>query len=346
MVRSVFLFCLWGLCSVSPLLAAQTPYAFSLQGPEGQVTDRDFSGKYLLLAFGYTSCPDICPTTLYKIAKVLKKIEHPDLVQPLFVSIDPSNDTQERLSKYVQYFDPRIVGLTADYRTLKKMADAYGASFGYRFGDEEVTPPDLPPTHSVYHSTLLYFLSPERRMVDVFDYQTDVEEMVKRIDAVIGRQAPPAKEKTGGGQDNAAVYRDNCPLPRGFTRYTGNAPALKTLLHKTEDRPTLVNFWALWCVPCRKELPLLDRLAGGQSSLAVHVFDLDDKPHAIRQQFDRLGITHLGAESAGDGDLLTRFHGVGLPFSVLFVHGRPVASKNGVIEETRTLERWAICAGK
>lgn len=341
-------FSLWVLFVVCATAMATTPspYGFSLDGPDGPVTEDDFSGKYLLLFFGYTSCPDICPTALYAISKVLQTSAHPDLIQPVFVSIDPDNDTLERLSRYVHYFDPRIVGLTADYRTLKNMADAYGASFGYRFGDEEVTPPNLPPTHSVYHSTLLYFLSPERRMVDVFDYQTDYEEMTRRIDAVIDGRPPAQARFAAGADDGAPAYRGDCPLPQGFSAYAGNGPALATLLRKAEERPTLVAFWASWCAPCREELPLLDKLAGAQSSLAVHALDLDDKPQAIHEYFARLGITHLGEERAADPGLFAGFHGVGLPFSVLFLHGRPVARRNGAIDETRPLERWALCAGK
>lgn len=347
-MKKVFLVSLWFLFAASAALMATTPspYNFSLQGPDAPVTDDDFPGKYLLVYFGYTSCPDVCPTTLYEISKVLKTSTHPELIQAIFVSIDPQNDTQKQLSRYVHYFDPRIIGLTADYPTLRKMADAYGASFGYRFGDDEVTPPNLPPAYSVYHSTLVYLLSPERQIIDVFDYQVGYEEMTKRLDALMTQGSPSQVATSTAADDGVAANHGNCPLPRGFTAYAGTGPALKTLLRQAEERPTLVNFWALWCTPCREELRLLDKFAAAQSALAVHAFNLSDKAQAIRAQFARLKISHLSEDRAADPELLAQFHGVGLPFSVLFLHGRAVASKNGAISETKPLENWALCAGK
>lgn len=157
------------------MVALANPYAFTLQSSSGEVSDADFSDKYLLLTFGYTSCPDICPTTLYEIAKALKLVEQPEKLQVVFISIDPNNDELKRLQEYVHYFDKRILGLSGDYATLKTLTAAYGATFGYKHNNQEVSPPDLPLGYSVYHSTLIYLLSPQtdntRQRLEVFNSQ-------------------------------------------------------------------------------------------------------------------------------------------------------------------------------
>lgn len=159
------------LITLFSALSFASPYQFRLQSAQGEVSDSDFADKYLLISFGYTSCPDICPTTLYEMARAMKLIEHPEKLQVIFVSIDPNNDTLERLQQYVSYFDKRFIGLSADYATLKTITSAYGATFGYKFDEKEVAPPDLPLGYSVYHSTLAYLLSPQRERLEVFSSQ-------------------------------------------------------------------------------------------------------------------------------------------------------------------------------
>ena len=80
-------------------------YHFALTGPEDKpVTDADapFADKYLLVAFGFTSCPDVCPTTLYEFGEMLKKVKEPDVIQPVFISIDPLRDNSKVLNQLFQ----------------------------------------------------------------------------------------------------------------------------------------------------------------------------------------------------------------------------------------------------
>ncbi|MFC0035282.1 SCO family protein [Cardiobacterium valvarum] len=110
-------------------------YHFALTGPEDKpVTDADapFADKYLLLAFGFTSCPDVCPTTLYEFGEMLKKVKEPDVIQPVFISIDPLRDNSKVLNQYTNYFSPRIIGLTGDMPTIEATAKRFNATFGYR----------------------------------------------------------------------------------------------------------------------------------------------------------------------------------------------------------------------
>jgi protein SCO1/2 len=87
---------------------------FTLENADGQtVTDRDFRGKYMLVYFGYTYCPDVCPTTLNAVADALDKLGNKaDRLQPLFVTVDPRRDTPAVMKQYTAAFTPRLEGLT------------------------------------------------------------------------------------------------------------------------------------------------------------------------------------------------------------------------------------------
>ena len=107
---------------------------FTLVAEDGKtVTDEAFRGKWLLIYFGYTNCPDACPTTLSSIAEVLTRLGPlADKVQPLFISIDPNRDTPEVLGRYVKSFDPRIVGLTGTAEQIRAVAGEFGVYYAAR----------------------------------------------------------------------------------------------------------------------------------------------------------------------------------------------------------------------
>lgn len=89
-------------------------------------TDADFRGKLLLVYFGFTYCPDICPTDLQTIGLALDKLgPASDSVQPLFITLDPQRDTPEQLAQYVPAFHPRLIGLSGDTAAIKQAASAY-----------------------------------------------------------------------------------------------------------------------------------------------------------------------------------------------------------------------------
>lgn len=113
------------------LAALPTGGDFTLDGPRGPVSLHDFAGKLVLLQFGYTYCPDICPTSLSILAEALGKLTPAELarVQPVFVSVDPERDTVARLVEYTQFFHPSIIGLTGQPASLSEIAGRYGAVF-------------------------------------------------------------------------------------------------------------------------------------------------------------------------------------------------------------------------
>ncbi|MFL1455486.1 SCO family protein [Marinobacter sp. GN3S48] len=126
--------------------------AFELTDTSGEtVSAGELDGQIRLLFFGFTSCPDVCPTTLQKLSQAIKAMpsELQSQTLALFVSVDPKRDTPERLASYVDFFGKRIVGLTGDEPELRELAKRYRTTFGY---DE----PDADGNYAVSHSSAVY----------------------------------------------------------------------------------------------------------------------------------------------------------------------------------------------
>ncbi|TBW56001.1 SCO family protein [Marinobacter halodurans] len=134
--------------------------AFTLRDVDGQtVQPDDTAGQVRVLFFGYTSCPDVCPTTLAYLHKVIEKMpaDTRDDITALFVSVDPRRDTPERLGRYVAHFDSHIVGLTGPEDALRELAKRYRTTFGY--GD-----PDSDGNYAVSHSSAIYVFDGKGRI--------------------------------------------------------------------------------------------------------------------------------------------------------------------------------------
>lgn len=141
---------------------------FTLSTPDGTtVTDRTYRGKWLLVYFGYTFCPNSCPTMLLDIAAALSELG-PDAakVQPLFITIDPQRDTPQVMQQYTQSFDQRILGLTGTSEQIAAAAQAYGAYY-VRYN----TGPGV-NDYVMDHSTYLYIMDPEGKFVRAFHDDT------------------------------------------------------------------------------------------------------------------------------------------------------------------------------
>ncbi len=179
------------LAGVSITAQAAKPLTFSLNRLEGdkavKVTQNTWKDKYLLMAVGYTTCPDICPTTLLDIREALAEMdknapEKVKQIQPLFITIDPVGDALKNITQYAAYFDPRIIGLRADnFPALDNVVEQLHASYGYQFKGKVVTPPDLPKGYTVMHSTFIYLYSPDGQLVDAYPYNMDGKTLATRI---------------------------------------------------------------------------------------------------------------------------------------------------------------------
>jgi len=134
---------------------------FTLVSGDGHtVTDRDFRGKYLLVYFGYTYCPDVCPTTLNAVAGALDKLgSTADRLQPLFITVDPRRDTPEVIKQYTAAFSPRLLGLTGTPAEIAAVAKEYHVYYA-----EDRTGPG-PNDYSMDHSSILYLMGPDGRFI-------------------------------------------------------------------------------------------------------------------------------------------------------------------------------------
>lgn len=178
----LLLFCVWGKTAYAE------NYHFKLKGPQDKIiTETDFADKYLLVVFGFTSCPDVCPTTLLELKEVLSKMKHPEDIQTLFITIDPLRDDSKRLNQYVGFFDSRIIGLSGSLADIDPVTKQFNASYGYQYEGKSVSPPNLPTGYIPFHSTQLYLLSPgkKRELVDVYDYQAGAKNLQHGIEQAI-----------------------------------------------------------------------------------------------------------------------------------------------------------------
>ena len=132
---------------------------FSLQDPSGATrTLADYRGKAVVVFFGYTQCPDVCPTTLAALAEAMKQLgPDADRVQVIFVTVDPERDTPELLREYVPAFDKRFVGLRGDAKATEDVAKEFRIVY-------QKVPGATPTTYTVDHSAGTFLYDPAGRL--------------------------------------------------------------------------------------------------------------------------------------------------------------------------------------
>jgi len=139
-------------------------------------------GKIVLIYFGYTSCPDMCPTDLLLFKEILSRLgARKNLVQPIFISVDPDRDKPAYLAEYTKAFSPAIRALTGNERQLRRVAGAYGGYFRYVGRAPGST------TYSVDHSVNIYVVSTEGKLVSVIPFGTPLDNIVRRIEGMLDR---------------------------------------------------------------------------------------------------------------------------------------------------------------
>ncbi|NQW01280.1 MAG: SCO family protein [Rhodospirillales bacterium] len=151
---------------------------FTLTDHNGQqVTDQTYAGQYLLVFFGYTFCPDVCPTTLTTLSNTMDILgDVGSKVTPLFISVDPERDTPEQLKEYVSYFHPRIVALTGTDDQIKAVAKAYRVYYAKARENK-----DDPEDYLVDHSSITYLIGPDGAFLEHFSHGTEPEQIAERL---------------------------------------------------------------------------------------------------------------------------------------------------------------------
>jgi len=153
---------------------------FTLVDQNGKtVSDKDFRGRYMLVFFGYTHCPDVCPAELQVMSDALGQLAAPKQAEivPVFISLDPERDTPAVIGAYVKNFGPGFVGLTGSPEQIAEIAKAYRVAYS-KFYDAGQ---DNKNNYSVDHSTLLYLMDKNGDYVTHFNFGTSAAQMVETL---------------------------------------------------------------------------------------------------------------------------------------------------------------------
>ena len=152
---------------------------FTLVDQDGrQVTEANFRGRFMLIYFGYTYCPDVCPTTLTTMADAVRLLgaDEPKVV-PIFITVDPQRDTPDHLKMYVGYFHPRMVGLTGSAEQAAASAKAFRVYYA------KVEDKEAPPDSDAYvmdHTSIVYLMGPDGRFLSNFGHGATPEQIAAK----------------------------------------------------------------------------------------------------------------------------------------------------------------------
>lgn len=154
---------------------------FTLTDETGrEVTDADFTGKYMLIYFGFTSCPDVCPTELQAMTAAISALGAAgDNIQPVLVTVDPERDTPEVLAPYVKQFSPRLKGLTGTPDQLAAVAKEYKVFY------EKVKDETSSADYTMDHSSVVYLMGPDGKFLTFFGPGTTPDKMAEKIKSLM-----------------------------------------------------------------------------------------------------------------------------------------------------------------
>lgn len=139
----------------------------------------DYRGKVVLLYFGYTTCPDVCPTTLNDLKQAVQELgDQRDKVQVLFVSVDPERDTAQRLAAFLKYFDPSFVGLTGSVADIEAIASQYGVFFQKNMAQSATD-------YLVDHTSAVLVINPDGYLRAMFPYGTSGKQIASDVRRMI-----------------------------------------------------------------------------------------------------------------------------------------------------------------
>jgi protein SCO1/2 len=152
---------------------------FALTGPDGTaVTEQSYRGKWLAVFFGYTSCPDICPTTMMELAQALQALgPRAEAVQAVFISVDPQRDKPDLLAEYLKTFDPRFVGLTGSSAQISAAAKSFNVFYERHDTDDD--------NYTYDHSAYLYLVDPGGQLVEALGSDRGSEQIAAVLSSLV-----------------------------------------------------------------------------------------------------------------------------------------------------------------
>jgi protein SCO1/2 len=145
---------------------------FSLDSDQGPVKLTDFQGKFVLLYFGYSYCPDVCPSTLSDMKRVVTRLDpQADRVQGIYISVDPRRDTPGRMGEFSRFYHPSFIGLSGTMEAISQTAAAYGII--YRYNDAESA-----SNYTVDHTSRITVIDPQGRTRLYWEHGTTSDQMI------------------------------------------------------------------------------------------------------------------------------------------------------------------------
>lgn len=147
------------------------------------VQDTDFRDKIMLVFFGFTHCPDVCPVTMTVLTRTMELLgDKANQVAPIFITVDPERDTPKAMADFLTHFDQRIIGLTGTVEQIKQVSDAYKVYYAKNnAGDGGAEPAE----YNVDHSSYIYMMGKDGQFIKVFPHNVAEQEFARAIEAVL-----------------------------------------------------------------------------------------------------------------------------------------------------------------
>lgn len=157
---------------------------FTLYGKDGAVSLTDYRGKVVAIYFGYTQCPDVCPTNLAFLGAGLKKLSEEELknVQGIFISVDPGRDTPELLADYTKYFHPTMIGISGTPDMVDPIVAAYGAYY------EKISYSNSALLYGISHTSETYIVGKDGKLSAILPHAASAQEIDEAIRKALGKR--------------------------------------------------------------------------------------------------------------------------------------------------------------
>lgn len=166
---------------------------FTLQSAQGPLSTSDFPGHLLIVFFGYTHCPDICPTAMTVVSAAMQQLDTQQRaqVQPIFITLDPERDTPQRLKQYTDFFESHIIGVTGTQAQIDAVAQRFGAFYRKVKQDSALG-------YSIDHSAQLYLTNSQGQILSIVHHSNRTESLLKAIKNTLPKLTPEISPRQAG----------------------------------------------------------------------------------------------------------------------------------------------------